>query len=359
MSDVVATSDDVLAVKQGYAGRLRLNRPKALHSLNRQMVRDMARALIEWRDDPDVRIILIDHAEGRGFCAGGDVVDISQSVEGHDAAARAFFFDEYRLNHLEYTYPKPGVAFLDGVTMGGGVGIACPCRYRVATERTILAMPETTIGIFPDVGGGRYLSRLRGRLAQFLALTGARLDGAECLKLRLATHYIRSDRLEEAKERIMAQPFRVQAILDELSEEQVPEARISGNLAKIDRYFASDRLEDIIDALDAGAADGDTWAAKEAIAIRAKSPMACKVSLKLLQESPYQLHFVDEMRMEYGIMVRLIHHPDFREGVRALLIDRDGKPDWNPSNPASIGDRDVEAFFDPLPVEEEWRPFDF
>ena len=126
----------MLTLKEGLAGRLRLNRPKALHSLNRQMVRDMASALIEWRNDPDVRIILIDHAEGRGFCAGGDVVDISQNVEGAEAAARAFFFDEYRLNHLEYTYPKPGVAFMDGVTMGGGVGIACPCRYRVATERT-------------------------------------------------------------------------------------------------------------------------------------------------------------------------------------------------------------------------------
>ncbi len=357
-----ATTDisaDVLTVKEGLAGRLRLNRPKALHSLNRQMVRDMAAALIAWRDDPEVRIILIDHNEGRGFCAGGDVVDIANSVEGHDAAARAFFFDEYRLNHLEYTYAKPGVAFMDGVTMGGGVGIACPCRYRVATERTVLAMPETTIGIFPDVGGGRYLSRLRGRLAQFLALTGARIDGAECLRLRLATHYLPSNRLEEAKERIIAQPFRVLAILDELSEEQVPEARIGGNLKKIDRYFACDRLEGILDALDAGAADGDAWAAAEAATVRAKSPMACKVSLKMLQESPYQLHFVDEMRMEYGIMVRLIHHPDFREGVRALLIDKDNKPNWHPTNPASIGERDVEAFFEPLPVEEQWRPFDF
>nr|WP_187107743.1 enoyl-CoA hydratase/isomerase family protein [Sphingomonas xanthus] len=352
-------SPDVLTVKEGLAGRLRLNRPKALHSLNRQMVRDMARALIEWRDDPDVRIILIDHAEGRGFCAGGDVVTISQDVEGHEAAARSFFFDEYRLNHLEYTYPKPGVAFMDGVTMGGGVGIACPCRFRVATERTVLAMPETTIGIFPDVGGGRYLSRLRGRLAQFLALTGARLDGAECLKLRLATHYLPSARLDEAKERIMAQPFRVQAILDELSEEDVPEARIMDNLVRIDRYFSSDRLEEILDALDAGASEGDEWAAKEAETIRRKSPMACKVSLKLLQESPYQLHFVDEMRMEYGIMVRLIHHPDFKEGVRALLIDKDNKPNWQPTNPAVIGDTEVEAFFEPLPPEEEWRPFEF
>jgi enoyl-CoA hydratase len=357
--DAMTTARDVITVKEGLAGRLRLNRPKALHSLNRQMVRDMASALLEWRDDPEVRIILIDHAEGRGFCAGGDVVGISQDVEGHEAAARAFFFDEYRLNHLEYTYPKPGVAFMDGVTMGGGVGIALPCRYRVATERTVLAMPETTIGIFPDVGGGRYLSRLRGRLAQFLALTGARLDGAESLRLRLATHYIRSERLEEAKERITSQPFRAQAVLDELSEDEFPEARIMGNLGKIDRYFESDQLEEILKALDEGAADGDEWAAKEAQAIRTKSPMACKVSLKLLVESPCQLHFVDEMRMEYGIMVRLIHHPDFKEGVRALLIDKDNQPNWHPTNPAVIGDADVAKFFEPLPPEEQWRPFDF
>ena len=357
--DAMTTARDVITVKEGHAGRLRLNRPKALHSLNRQMVRDMASALIEWRDDPNVRIILIDHAEGRGFCAGGDVVGISQNAEGQDTAARAFFFDEYRLNHLEYTYPKPGVAFMDGVTMGGGVGIACPCRHRVVTERTVLAMPETTIGIFPDVGGGRYLSRLRGRLAQFLALTGARLDGAECLRLRLGTHYLPSGRLEEAKERIIEQPFRTQAVLDELSEVYVPDAKIMGNLEKIDRYFASDVLEDILDALDAGAAAGDDWAADQAETIRRKSPMACKVSLKLLQESPYQLHFVDEMRMEYGIMVRLIHHPDFKEGVRALLIDKDNKPNWRPTNPRVIGDRDVEAFFEPLPAEEQWQPFDF
>lgn len=365
--DALTTPRPVIAEKQGLAGRLRLNRPRALHSLNRQMVRDMAAALIEWRDDPEVRIILIDHAPSpdgdpkyaRGFCAGGDVVGISQDVEGHEAAARDFFFDEYRLNHLEYTYPKPGVAFMDGVTMGGGVGIACPCRYRVATERTVLAMPETTIGIFPDVGGGRYLSRLRGRLAQFLALTGARLSGAECVRLRLATHYLPSERLEEAKARIIEHPFRTPAILDELSLDDVPEAPIMGNLDKIDRYFASDRLETILEALDAGAAAGDEWAAREAATVRAKSPMACKVSLKLLVESPCQLHFVDEMRMEYGIMVRLIRHPDFREGVRALLIDKDNAPRWQPADPAAISDADVERFFEPLPADEQWTPFDF
>ena len=328
----------MLTYKEGLAGRLRLNRPKALHSLNRQMVRDMARALIEWRDDPDVRIILIDHAEGRGFCAGGDVVDISQNVEGADAAARAFFFDEYRLNHLEYTYPKPGVAFMDGVTMGGGVGIGCPCRYRVATENTLFAMPETTIGIFPDVGGGRYLSRLRGRLAQFLALTGARLIGAECCAA-CALPPIISRPTGSRRPRNGSWPSRSGSRRSSTNcrEDDVPEARIMGNLKKIDRYFASDRLEEILDALDAGAAEGDEWAATEAATIRKKSPMACKVSLKLLTESPHQLHFVDEMRMEYGVMVRLIHHPDFKEGVRALLIDKDNKPNWHPTNPD--GDR--------------------
>lgn len=338
-------TDEIRAYKEGAAGRLRLNRPKALHSLNIDMVQAMTAALLEWRDDPEMRIVLIDHAEGRGFCAGGDVVGIARTPEGQDAAARAFFFDEYRLNHLMYTYPKAGVAFMDGVTMGGGVGISCPCRYRVATENTMFAMPETTIGIFPDVGGGRYLSRLRGRLAQYLALTGARLNGAECEALRLATHYIPSDRLEGVKARIAKDPFRVSAILDEASAEP-PAAPIMWRLDLIDRCFAPDTLEEILACLDA---EKDPWAADQARTIRAKSPTACAVSLKMLVESPKQPHFVDEMRMEYGLMVRLIRHPDFREGVRALLVDKDGAPNWAPA-------ADTDSFFEPLPPEEEWSP---
>ena len=354
--DAMTTQRDVLTIKEGAAGRLRLNRPQALHSLTRQMVRDMADALIGWRNDPDVRIILIDHAEGRGFCAGGDVVGISRAVEQDDAPARAFFFDEYRLNHLEYTYPKPGVAFMDGVTMGGGVGISCPCRYRIATERTLFAMPETTIGLFPDVGGGRYLSRLRGRLAQFLALTGHRLSGAECLALRLATHFIPSDRLDDAKQRIIDQPFRTQAVLDELSDTQVLDAPIMGRLETINRCFAFDRLEEILVALDAE--PDDPWCSDQAAIIRSKSPMSCKVSLKLLVESQYQLHFLDEMRLEYAIMVRLIRHPDFREGVRARLVDKDNMPVWRPADPAAISDADVDRFFAPLPLDEQWQPLE-
>ena len=339
-------TNTIIATREGATGRLRLKRPKALHSLDLSMVRQMTAALREWIIDPELRLVLIDHAEGRGFCAGGDVVTIANAVHGDEPAARAFFFEEYRLNHLMYTFPRPGVVFMDGVTMGGGVGISCPCRFRVATERTVFAMPETTIGIFPDVGGGRYLSRLRGRLAQYLALTGARLSGAECRKLRLATHYISSDRLEEVKARLAADPYRVEAILDEHSEDELPATPVMARLPLIDRCFAADSLPEILACLDA---EGDEIAAEMAAGIRAKSPTACALALRMLVESPKQPHFVDEMRMEYALMARAIRFPDFREGVRALLIDKDNAPNWAPL-------ADTDPFFRPLPRDEAWSP---
>jgi len=336
----------------GRAGRLRLDRPRALHALNRAMVRQMTEALLAWRSDPAVRLVMIDHAEGRGFCAGGDVVTIAKSAAGSGEAGAAFFFDEYRLNHLMYTYPKPGVVFMDGVTMGGGVGIACPCRYRVATERTMFAMPETTIGLFPDVGGGRYLSRLRGRAAQWLALTGARLDGADCVALGLANFYIPSDRLDELKACIAAEPEKTESLLAGFAVAPPP-AGIAEQLPLIDRLFASDRYEDILAAL---AADGSDWAGKQLAVLAAKSPTACKVSLRMLVESPRQLHFVDEMRMEFGIAARMFRHPDFAEGVRALLIDKTGDPRWSPATPAAVSDAAIDTFFEPLPAAEAWTP---
>lgn len=337
---------------EGRAGRLSLNRPQALNALDLDMVQAMTAALQAWLHDPAVKLVLIDHAEGRGFCAGGDVVTIARSSQGHGAAGQAFFFQEYRLNHLMYTYPKRGVVFMDGVTMGGGVGIACPCKYRIATERTLFAMPETSIGLFPDVGGGRYLSRLRGRIAQFLALTGARLDGAECVALGLATHYIPSDRLEEVKRRLIEVPEHVEAILRAASAPPPP-ARITVNEEAIDRCFASDRLEDIFAALEA---EGSDWAAKELATLRTKSPTACKVSLRLLVESPMQFHFLDEMRLEYGIVVRMFRHPDFIEGVRAVLIDKDNAPRWNPLTPEGVTDAMIDRIFEPLPPAEAWTP---
>src|SRR4029453_1908167 len=177
----------VLISTERGVGRIRLNRPKAIHALTTAMCERMSETLLEWRTDSNIRAVLIDHSTGRGFCAGGDVVMLAHSGSSDAEDAKHFFFAEYRLNHLLFTYPKPTIAIMDGITMGGGGGISLPCDYRVATENTRLAMPETGIGLFPDVGGGWYLSRLPGRVGQYMALTGARLGGAGGPYLRPAT----------------------------------------------------------------------------------------------------------------------------------------------------------------------------
>jgi enoyl-CoA hydratase len=345
-------TDDVLTAVDRKVGRIRLNRPKAIHALTREMCRAMIAALLEWRDDPAVAAVMLDHAEGRGFCAGGDVVMLARSGAGDGSEARAFFFNEYRLNHLLFTYAKPTIAFMDGITMGGGVGLSQPCKYRVATENTRFAMPETAIGLFPDVGGGWYLPRLPGRTGAFLALTGARLDGAECLALGLATHYVPSLALDDLKARIAAEPQHVEALLEEHAAAPPP-ARILGNRERIDRLFASDDLEEILAALDA---DGSDWARAELDTLSGKSPQACKVSLRLLYDGGLMASFADEMRQEYAVASRVVQRHDFVEGVRALLVDKGNRPAWDPPAPEAVTEHLIDTIFAPMPEGEEWTP---
>jgi enoyl-CoA hydratase len=338
----------------GRAAHISLARPKALHALTQAMCEAMSEALLAWRDDPAIEVVLIDHAEGRGFCAGGDVALVRRSaLEDGGASGRAFFFAEYRLNHLLFAYPKPVVAFMDGVTMGGGVGISQPAKYRVATENTLFAMPEGAIGLFPDVGAGWYLPRLKGRTGAFMALTGARLDGAECLWAGLATHYLSSERLAEAKARIAAEPDAVAAILDELSAPP-PAARIAGNAEKIDRLFASDTLEEIVTALQA---EPSEWAGKELKAVVAKCPATAKVALREFVEGARRTDFAEEMRAEYRLAARMMLRPDFAEGVRAVLIDKDNAPRWDPATPEGVTGEMLNEIFAPLSEGEEWTPF--
>jgi enoyl-CoA hydratase len=338
----------------GRAAHISLARPKALHALTQAMCEAMSEALLAWRDDPAIEVVLIDHAEGRGFCAGGDVALVRRSaLEDGGASGRAFFFAEYRLNHLLFAYPKPVVAFMDGVTMGGGVGISQPAKYRVATENTLFAMPEGAIGLFPDVGAGWYLPRLKGRTGAFMALTGARLDGAECLWAGLATHYLSSERLAEAKARIAAEPDAVAAILDELSAPP-PAARIAGNAEKIDRLFASDTLEEIVTALQA---EPSEWAGKEVKAVVAKCPATAKVALREFAEGARRTDFAEEMRAEYRLAARMMLRPDFAEGVRAVLIDKDNAPRWDPATPEGVTGEMLNEIFAPLSEGEEWSPF--
>jgi len=346
-------TDDVLITTQDRVGRLRLNRPQAIHALTTQMCEAMSAALLQWMHDDSVEAVVIDHAEGRGFCAGGDVVMLARSGNTDADEAKRFFFAEYRLNHLLFTYPKPTVAIMDGITMGGGVGISLPCDFRIATENTRLAMPETGIGLFPDVGGGWYLPRLPGRVGEFMALTGARLDGAECHYLGLATHYVEQASLADMVDRIATTPQRVQGPIGAFATTP-PESKIEQNLPQITRFFASDRLEEILAALEA---DEGEWARTELGTLRTKSPLSCKVSLRLMAEGAQRTSFTDEMRAEYALAGRVVRTHDFREGVRAVLIDKSGDPQWDPAMPEEVTEEMLDVLFAPLPPSEEWTPF--
>ncbi len=342
---------EVLIRRDGSVGQLSLNRPQAIHALTYGMVLAMTEALRAWREDPVVECVIIDHAEGRGFCSGGDINLLRHSaLSDGGVAGRRFFFDEYRLNTLLFEYPKPVVAFMDGITMGGGVGISQPARFRVATGNTRFAMPETGIGLFPDVGGGWYLSRLTGRLGVYLALTGARLDGADCIWAGLATHYVEAGMLDEAKRRIVQHPAHIADALGALSVAPPP-AKIAAHEAEIDRLFASDRLEDILAAL---AADPGDWAQAQLAALKHKSPQALKVTLRQLEQSKKLNDFRANMAMEYRLGSRVITRPDFAEGVRALIVDKDNSPRWDPPTPAGMSDALLDAIFAPLSVSEEW-----
>jgi enoyl-CoA hydratase len=213
-------------------------------------------------------------------------------------------------------------------------------------------MPETAIGLFPDVGGGWYLPRLPGRVGQFIGLTGARLDGAECLYLGLATHYVPYESLEEVKAQIAAHPDRIEAILGKASVTP-PEARVAANLLRINKAFAADCLEDIIAALEA---DGGEWAEAELATLRCKSPQACKVTLRMLSDGAAMQDFADEMRQEYAVATRVVQRHDFVEGVRSVLIDKDNDPRWEPATPGAVTDHMIDTIFAPMPDGEEWTP---
>ncbi|MCC6827251.1 MAG: enoyl-CoA hydratase/isomerase family protein [Novosphingobium sp.] len=343
---------EVLFEQENGVGRIRLNRPQAIHALTAGMCGAMLHALQSWARDPDIKLILVDHAEGRGFCAGGDIRMLAQSAAADGAEARAFFRTEYQLNHLMFTYEKPIVAFMDGVTMGGGVGISQPARFRIATENCRFAMPETGIGLFTDVGGGWYLSRLPGRIGQYLALTGHRLNGAECVALDLATHYVAADRLAELKAAIQAEPDRFEALIEDFSS-PLPFSPILVEKDQIDHLFQSDSLEDILAAL---AEDGGEWAAKQLAILESKSPLSMKVCLRLLKESRALRDFADEMRLEFAVAARIIESPDFVEGVRALIVDKDNSPVWRPATPALVTEQVVSGIFAPLGEDDAWNP---
>ena len=346
---------EVVIRKEGGVGRIILNRAGALHALNRPMCEAILAALTDWATDDSVHLVLVTHADGtRGFCAGGDIRMLAESGAGDGAEARAFFATEYRMNAAIKAFPKPYVSIMDGVTMGGGVGLSVHGSHRVATERTLFAMPETGIGLFPDVGGGWFLPRLRGELGTWLALTGARLKGADVAAARVATHYLPSELVPNLIGQIAGADFSGGAaellgeILSMLTHPVLP-GSFEDHIETINKCFTHDRAEDIVAALKA---DGGEWALQQVETLASKSPETVKVALRQLREGARLETFEDNMRMEYRIGWRKVCSPDFLEGVRAVIIEKDNAPSWSPATLEDVRDEDVAKYFEPLGADE-------
>ncbi len=346
------SESEVLTRAENGVGRITLNRPKALHALNRAMCEAMTEALLAWRGDDAVQSILIDHAGERGFCAGGDIRMIAESGAGDASEARAFFKVEYRLNHLMFEYPKPITAIVDGIVMGGGVGISEPADIRIATERTTYAMPETGIGLFPDVGGGWFLPRLPGQTGVWLALTGARLKAADTVAMGIHSHFVPAQRIEAFKAALEIHPAKPQAVAAGFAADPGP-APTAAHREAIDRLFAFDTVEAMFAAL---AADGSDWALAQLATLKTKSPQSLKVTLRQLRFGASMPSFADNMAMEYRLGGRVVRTHDFQEGVRAVVVDKDNTPDWSPADLSGVADAELDALFAPLPAGQEWTP---
>lgn len=347
----MSDAEVVTRIENG-VGRITLNRPKAIHALNRAMCEAMTEALLAWRGDAAVQSVLIDHAGERGFCAGGDIRMIAESGAGDASEAKAFFLAEYRLNHLMFDYPKPIIAIVDGIVMGGGVGISEPADIRVATERTTYAMPETGIGLFPDVGGGWFLPRLPGQTGVWLALTGARLKAADTVALGVHTHFVPADRVPALKADLMGEAADPSSVVARRAGDAGP-APLSAHREAIDRLFAFDTVEEIFQALEA---DGSDWALKQLETLKSKSPQSLNVSLRQIRTGATLNSFADNMAMEYALGGRVVRTHDFQEGVRAVIVDKDNAPKWSPADLSGVTDETLDALFAPLPDNEKWTP---
>lgn len=336
--------------REGVAGRISLNRPQALHALNEEMCLAMDGALRMWVDDPEVELVVVDHAVGtRGFCAGGDIRMLAESGAADGSAAQAFFRAEYRLNTRIKNYRKPYVAFMDGVTMGGGVGISVHGSHRVATERTLFAMPETGIGLFPDVGGGWFLPRLGPPLGMWLALTGDRLKGGDVCAAGVATHFAESSVIEALKTQVCDGGLE---LLEAMAWDE------AGSFEKhrdvMEACFSQASVEEIVFALEGVPADNPSaeWARKQLDTLKTKSPRTLKVAHRQLTEGLKLQTFEDNMRMEFRIGSRQVHSHDFQEGVRAVIVDKDNAPKWEPSTLAGVSQRMLDEVFAPLGDDE-------
>ena len=342
-------TNQLVLERDGAWGVITLNNPKAFNSLTVEMVDGMQDALEDWAADDAVKGVLLKSDHEKAFCAGGDIRWLHDNALVHPMQAAQFFRDEYRLNSFIFHYPKPFVSLVNGINMGGGVGISMPGSHMVVTEKTKWAMPETAIGMVPDVGGTYHLGQLEEGLGSYLGLTGVRLDGADCLYAGIAKHLVPAERMadvEQALRGMVAADVSKNGIDQLLAGfEEKGESTLSKDRTEIDRYFSSDKtVEEIIGSLEAA---GSEFAEKTLKLLAKMSPTLLKVTQEAVRRGR-TASFDDCLVTEFGITARLMEGPDFLEGVRALIIDKDQSPNWAPSTVPEVGEALVSRYFETL-----------
>lgn len=343
---------EVLLEVKNKVGLITLNRPKALNALNLNMIRKIYPVLQKWEADPGVNLVVIKGTGGRAFCAGGDVRAVAEAGQRGDDLTKMFFKEEYALNYAIGTLKTPYVALINGITMGGGVGLSVHGHFRVATEKTLFAMPETAIGLFPDVGGGYALSRMKGKLGIFLALTGHRLKGYDVKHAGVATHFVTSEKLADLESSLLSLPsdpdiHMVSKLLDDYDKEcsdENKEFSLEKFTHQINSCFDKPTMEDIISALEE---DGREWALQQIEVLNKMSPTSMKITLRQLQEGS-KLNLAECLKMEYRLSQRFMEGNDFYEGIRAVLVDKDNSPKWNPSSLADVSKEKEDCYFETL-----------
>jgi enoyl-CoA hydratase len=360
-------SDDILFGQEGGVATVTLNRPQALNAFTLDMYRRFDPMLRAWADDPAVHAVLIRAAGGRAFCAGGDIraiYEAGRGISGDRALTSVFFREEYELIQHIHRFPKPYLAIIDGITMGGGAGVSVNGACRVATERTLLAMPETGIGLFPDVGATRFLNLCPGHIGRYLGLTGARLGAADALYCGFATYFVAQDRilefvsaLAQIRWRLGDEARQLEELLAGLVGDPGP-APLMARQGAIDRCFAGNTVEAILDALAHEARSGGPdaeWAAQTQETLLTKSPTSLKITLRqLIVGRGFEIE--EALALEYRLTQHVMAGHDFYEGVRAVVIDKDQQPRWEPAILAEVDDAMVDRYFAPL-GEDELRFF--
>jgi len=342
-----SSTEEVLFQVKNNVGLITLNRPKALNALNLSMTKAILPKLKVWENS--LKFVIIEGAGEKAFCAGGDIRSITSLEKGSPNQAE-FFFKEYQLNHLIGNLKIPYVALIDGITMGGGVGLSVHAPYRVCTSKTLFAMPETGIGLIPDVGGSYFLPKLEGELGTFLALTGHRIKGSDCLHAGIATHACNN--IEAVKNDLLKaeNQSQIEEILDKHGEDfEEDDFSLDDKIPLIDECFKETSVEAIIENLNQV---DDEWSKKTVKTMQRMSPISMKVSLEMVRRG-HDLNLEDCLKMEYRLVRRCCEDSDFYEGVRALLVDKDNQPKWEPKSLSEVDDAILKKYFSNLPSNEE------